>query len=629
MSNENGETGNGPVLEDEEEAVYEAKLSRVRNGVNENKIKLWVEPYYTGDATADQVKLMELGSNLALTLDMDEDTVTGCLKTLQSNALEKLEARDALAKSNLLSLKIKLSKGLAIKEAPTNKNLSVNIDMYSTGDELASQIASKLTVNGESECSVDSLRLISNGKTISTGGGEEDVRGGKGSKTLSQLGIKPGSVVMALLIDAADHSLAIVNEQRRILNTAKADAQLFTGDDGRLELTDQSGKEVELPKAEKDALVMAMSLHEKGRAAMRKGNFELGLVLLLEASEEYESCRAQILNTVDNYAILNLDIAWCYLRIGKVSELPDAAGRLAECESKFNSSYGANLERVKAVKGHTGEESVLLVRMHLLQAVVAFHSGQVARAKLLLKSTAQELDSLRVPEGLLKEVIANGFTEREARLAIRSVYPSTNVTAAVKHAQKTREDRERIEGEELRRKNRRNKFGKTLKGNWVNLGLLETMTRMGYDERLAAEALRQTENDVNAATECLNEKPELLLTAIQDKDFNAKDLSQETVGQVAAMGFGEEDANKALVLTKGNMEAAIELLTSGVDLDAQKEPLSKRIKKALDPEEEKRREEAYDRLQDDLDEADPEAYLDLTLDDEKSYLDKYRNYMDL
>ena len=48
-----------------------------------------------------------------------------------------------------------------------------------------------------------------------------------------------------------------------------------------------------------------------------------------------------------------------------------------------------------------------MVRMHLLQAVVAFHSGQVARAKLLLRSTAQELDSLRVPEGSLKEVIVS------------------------------------------------------------------------------------------------------------------------------------------------------------------------------------------------------------------------------
>ena len=34
---------------------------------------------------------------------------------------------------------------------------------------------------------------------------------------------------------------------------------------------------------------------------------------------------------------------------------------------------------------------------------------------------------------------------------------------------------------------------------------------------MAAEALRQTENDVNAATEVLNEKPELLFSAIQDR----------------------------------------------------------------------------------------------------------------
>ena len=101
--------------------------------------------------------------------------------------------------------------------------------------------------------------------------------------------------------------------QRRILNTAKADAQMFAGDDGRLELQDQTGKEVDLPKAEKDALVMAMSLHQKGRAAMKKGNFELGLVLLLEATEEFENCRAEILNVIDNYGekvYKGFNLAW-------------------------------------------------------------------------------------------------------------------------------------------------------------------------------------------------------------------------------------------------------------------------------------------------------------------------------
>ena len=73
----------------------------------------------------------------------------------------------------------------------------------------------------------------------------------------------------------------------------------------RLALQDQTGKEVDLPKAEKDALVMAMSLHQKGRAAMKKGKFELGLVLLLEATEEFDNCRAEILNVIDNYGKLS------------------------------------------------------------------------------------------------------------------------------------------------------------------------------------------------------------------------------------------------------------------------------------------------------------------------------------
>ena len=51
-----------------------------------------------------------------------------------------------------------------------------------------------------------------------------------GQQTLSQLGIKPGAVVMAVLIDASDHSLAVVTEQRKILNTANSDAEMFTND---------------------------------------------------------------------------------------------------------------------------------------------------------------------------------------------------------------------------------------------------------------------------------------------------------------------------------------------------------------------------------------------------------------
>ena len=35
---------------------------------------------------------------------------------------------------------------------------------------------------------------------------------------------------MAVLIDAFNHSLAVVTEQRKILNTAKSDTEMFTDD---------------------------------------------------------------------------------------------------------------------------------------------------------------------------------------------------------------------------------------------------------------------------------------------------------------------------------------------------------------------------------------------------------------
>ena len=76
-------TSRGEAASEDAEVVREARLSLVRNAVNQNKIKLWTEPYQTGDSAADQGKLMELGSNLAPTLDLDEDIVTECLRVLQ------------------------------------------------------------------------------------------------------------------------------------------------------------------------------------------------------------------------------------------------------------------------------------------------------------------------------------------------------------------------------------------------------------------------------------------------------------------------------------------------------------------------------------------------------------------
>lgn len=80
-------------------------------------------------------------------------------------------------------------------------------------------------------------------------------------------------------------------------------------------MEDQDGNTIHLPPDEKRALMLALAIHEKGRAALKKDQLNEALVLLLEADNEYSTCRSQMLEKVDNYALLNLEIVWCYLML--------------------------------------------------------------------------------------------------------------------------------------------------------------------------------------------------------------------------------------------------------------------------------------------------------------------------
>ena len=74
--------------------------------------------------------------------------------------------------------------------------------------------------------------------------------------------------------------------------------------------------------------------------------------------DNYSHCQSQLLKSVDNYAVLNLDIAWCFLCLRSVTHIPDAEKRLKICEQNFHQSYGPNLERLMALKGTTGKKGV-------------------------------------------------------------------------------------------------------------------------------------------------------------------------------------------------------------------------------------------------------------------------------
>ena len=61
-------------------------------------------------------------------------------------------------------------------------------------------------------------------------------------------------------------------------------------------------------------------------------------------------CRSDILTSVDNYALLCLDIVWCYLCLQNINDLPDAEERLSSCDLCFRKTYGQNLERLALVR---------------------------------------------------------------------------------------------------------------------------------------------------------------------------------------------------------------------------------------------------------------------------------------
>lgn len=80
-------------------------------------------------------------------------------------------------------------------------------------------------------------------------------------------------------------------------------------------MEDQDGNLIHLPPEEKRAIMMALAIHEKGRAALKRNEYNEALIFLLEADNDYKTCNSKLLESVDNYALLNLDIVWCYIML--------------------------------------------------------------------------------------------------------------------------------------------------------------------------------------------------------------------------------------------------------------------------------------------------------------------------
>lgn len=103
-----------------------------------------------------------------------------------------------------------------------------------------------------------------------------------------------------------------------------------------------------------------------------------------------------------------------------ISHLPDADNRLRICEKHFKKSYGENLDRVITLKGNACSERALIMRLHLLQAILNFHTNQRNQAYNLLSTADLEWQQLQVNEEMLKSLVEMGMESINASHLVAS-----------------------------------------------------------------------------------------------------------------------------------------------------------------------------------------------------------------
>merc|ERR1711874_446601 len=159
-------------------------------------------------------------------------------------------------------------------------------------------------------------------------------------------------------------------------------------------------------------------------------------------------------------------------------------------------------------------------------------------------------------------------------------------------------------------------------GSWINIGYYNTLKNMGFTEKVAATALRQANNSLNTAVQLLQEEPELIQLAVEERSrlvSGCEEPSDEMLASVISLGYEPHMAKLALK-NEGSVESAVEALMEGggVVVEKDKSPLEKRRR----TEQETSDKDAYDRIKDGIEEFE-EDHLDLDLVEEGEYLEKY------
>ncbi|KAI3355564.1 hypothetical protein L3Q82_018391, partial [Scortum barcoo] len=514
------------------ELNIEAKL---KNQLKQEKIQLWNPPYTDDSNQPGQQHMQELAERYALLLALPVSEVGGALESIRAQAVKRGKGNKTFRETNVATLELLLPRDS--KKDPKTKNY-----LETTLDVLVQEVMDRIA----EEYGLKPIKLILNGKNLSV------------DQRLDEQGVKNNSKKMMVLkvTDAEWKQQQQSKEEEKtkrqnesIQRTQKG-FQILSERDGSedpdttpfLEIADQKGNPLKIPHKEKKALILAMGFHEKGRSLMKKKQFDNALCHLLQADQQFSKCGSALLTSVDNYAVLQLDIVWCYRALEALSCLDDGKSRLQRAEDCFQKCYGEQQQRLLMIKGNTGREEVLFLRLYLLQSLLSYIEGNDAQARHQLSKVESLYSRLCLDSEKMAQLMVLGFTEREARLGLRAC--QGDLQEAAIHISNQRQEREELKERERQKRSTR-------------MEVISTLAELGFPRRDAARALHLTEGDVDKAYGILLDSNQ----AAQATNNNTEGaVSPEKVEQLLYLGFERDVSEAALRLTGGDVQSATQLL---------------------------------------------------------------------
>ncbi|NXA08740.1 NUB1 protein, partial [Sapayoa aenigma] len=599
-------------------------IAKLTSCLREDKIQLW-KPPYTNEKKEAGKEMKELVQKYSSKLNIKENDTENMLEEIRCKAIERGTGNENFKVTGIARLDIYLPRR-------KSRKIPLETSLFITGKELRSQIAQEYALQE------NAVKIIINKKQLDLG------------KTLEDQGVTHNAKVMVLQLEQSDEETKRKVEEEelqckkekeisdKMQRTKKgleilAEREEYLDPDSApyLDIANQTGRSIRIPPQAKKALVLAMGCHEKGRALMKKKEYEIALPYLLDADKHFCECSTELLNTVDNYAVLQLDIVWCYFRLEQLDCLDDAEKKLSTAHRCFQRCYGENHERLIDIKGSYGREKVLFLRLYLLQGIGHYHSGREKEAAEYIQKASSLYEELSIDPDKVDRLSLLGFSEQEARLALRACHG--NVEHAANLITNRREEKAQIRREERAKRRQR-------------LEDVNTLKSMGYSERAAQVALQNTQGNLDQAFKFILDNPELLLEDDDDDSVatNQFQVSQESIEQLMYMGFSRESAEQALKVFKGNIHVASQTLAhyGGVlppslllsseasspseESTSSKDLLTESAGSSSSPTDEDMETDAVNEILEDIPEHE-EDYLDLTLEEEEQIIHEYLSYI--